>query len=56
MVEVIARPATPGQNGLRLRFQPDLLLEGYRPKKILRIFGADWHIDDLAREERAYDG
>ncbi|HEY4258928.1 MAG TPA: hypothetical protein VGM98_02160, partial [Schlesneria sp.] len=56
IVEVIDGPATPGQSGLRLRFQPDILLEGYRPKKILRIFGAGWHIDDLPREERAYDG
>jgi hypothetical protein len=47
---------TAGQSGLRLRFQPDILLEGYRPKKILRIFGAGRHIDDLPREERAYDG
>lgn len=56
IVEVLDGPASPGQSGLRLRFQPDILLEGYRPGKILRLFGAGWRIDDLPREERAYDG
>jgi hypothetical protein len=56
IVEVIEGSAGPGHSGLRLRFQPDILLEGYRPKRIVRIFGAGWRIDDLPREERAYDG
>lgn len=56
IIEVLEMPAGPGQSGVRLRFQPDILLEGYRPQRILRLFGAGWRVDDLPREERAYDG
>jgi hypothetical protein len=56
ILEVFEASPSPGQSGIRLRFQPDILLEGYRPKRILRLFGAGWRIDDLPREERAYDG
>jgi hypothetical protein len=56
ITEVMQGPVGPGQSGLRLRFQPGSLLEGFRPKRIIRIFGAGWRLDDLPREERAYDG
>lgn len=56
VIEFVEGPPTPGQSGVRIRFQPDILLEGYRPGKILRLFGGGWRIDDLPREERAYDG
>jgi hypothetical protein len=56
IVEVLQGPQGPGRSGVRIRFQPDILLEGYRPGLYLRLFGPGWHIDDLPREERAYDG
>ena len=56
IVEVLEGPPAPGQSGLRLRFQGDILIEGFRPGKIVRIFGPGWRVDDLPREERAYDG
>jgi hypothetical protein len=56
IVEVLDGAPAPGQSGLRLRFQPNNFLEGHRPRRILRIFGPGWRIDDLPREERAYDG
>jgi hypothetical protein len=57
IVEVLEGPSAPGQSGLRLRFKPNNFLEGHRPRRILRIFfGAGSRIDDLPREERAYDG
>jgi hypothetical protein len=56
IVEVLEATPGPGQSGLRLRIKPDILLEGFRPKKIVRIFGGAWRVDDLPREERAYDG
>ncbi len=56
IIEVLEGSPNPGQSGVRLRFKPDILLEGYRPRRILRLFGAGWRVDDLPREERAYDG
>ena len=56
IVEVLEGPPSPGQSGLRLRFTPEILLEGFRPGKIFSHFGPGWSVDDLPREERAYDG
>jgi len=56
IVEMFEVPAVPGDSGIRIRFQPGELLEGHRPKLYLRIFSGGWPVDDLPREERAYDG
>ena len=56
IVEVQESEPTPGNSGLRVRIQPSLLLEGFRPKRYVRVFGNGWPIDDLPREERMYDG
>ena len=56
IVEIEQVPVGPGNSGMRIRFKPSELLEGDRPKRILRIFSGGWPIDDLPREERAYDG
>jgi hypothetical protein len=47
-------PAAPGSSGVRIRFKPQLLLEGFRPKRIVRLFAGGWKVDDLPREERLY--
>lgn len=49
-------PAGIGDTGLRLSFRPSELLEGFRPGRVIRLFGSGWHVDDLPREESAYDG
>jgi hypothetical protein len=54
LLEVIKAPAGPGNSGVRLRFKPALLLEGFRPKRIIRVFPSKWKVDDLPREERMY--
>ena len=56
IVEMFDVPAVPGDSGIRIRFQPSELLEGHRPKLLLRVFSGGWSVDDLPREERAYDG
>lgn len=56
IVEVQETSPEPGSSGIRLKFKPNELLEGYRPQRILRLFGNGWHVDDLPREEQAYDG
>jgi hypothetical protein len=47
-------PPAPGSSGVQITFQPHPLLEGYRPKRYLRLFCGPWRIDDLPREERLY--
>lgn len=46
--------AAPGNSGIRIRFKPSMLLEGYRPGRVVRLFAGEWKVDDLPREERLY--
>lgn len=54
VLEVQTVPTGPGNSGVRLKFKPDVLLEGFRPKRIVRLFSSKWKVDDLPREERLY--
>jgi hypothetical protein len=47
-------PAGPGNSGVRIKFKVSNLLEGDRPKRILRIFATKWKPDDIPKEERFY--
>lgn len=49
-----ASPLLAGQSGFRVTFKPSLLLEGFRPKRVVRIWPSAWKVDDLPREERLY--
>jgi hypothetical protein len=54
ILDVKTAPPAPGSSGVQIVFQPNPLLEGYRPKRYLRVFAGGWRIDDLPREERLY--
>ena len=54
VLEIKTVPAVPGSSGVQVVFKPNPLLEGYRPKRYLRVFYGPWRIDDLPREERLY--
>jgi hypothetical protein len=55
IMEVKTLPAPPpGSSGVRIQFKSSILLEGHRPKKILRIFAPKWKADDIPKEERIY--
>ena len=54
VLEIKALPPVPGSSGTQITFKPNPLLEGYRPKRFLRVFSGPWRIDDLPREERLY--
>lgn len=41
----------PGCSGIQVRVQPSLLLEGYRPGRIVRIFPSGWPVVTLPEEE-----
>lgn len=44
-------PLEPGSAGVRIQVKCGLMLEGYRPKRIVRFFPATWKVDALPREE-----
>jgi hypothetical protein len=54
ITEIKSVPPVPGHSGLRITFQPNPLLEGYRPQRFLRLFAGGWRVDELPREERLY--
>jgi hypothetical protein len=54
VLEVKSVPPLPGSSGVQVTFKPNPLLEGYRPKRYLRLFAGPWRVDDLPREERLY--
>jgi hypothetical protein len=54
VLEVKSIPPLPGSSGVQVTFKPNPLLEGYRPKRFLRLFPGGWRVDDLPREERLY--
>ncbi|HYE18219.1 MAG TPA: hypothetical protein VEA69_07230 [Tepidisphaeraceae bacterium] len=47
-------PVQPGSSGVRVTFKAGMLLEGVRPKRILRLWAGKWKVDDLPLEERLY--
>jgi hypothetical protein len=54
VLEVKSVPPIPGSSGVQVTFKPNPMLEGYRPKRFLRVFPGGWRVDDLPREERLY--
>jgi hypothetical protein len=44
-------PLEPGSGGVRIQVKCGMMLEGYRPKRIVRFFPATWKVDALPREE-----
>ena len=44
-------PVEPGSGGVRIKVKCGLMLEGYRPKRVVRFFPATWKVDALPREE-----
>jgi hypothetical protein len=54
MLEALDVPAPPGSSGLQVKFKPELLLEGFRPKRFIRLFPGPARVDDIPREERLY--
>ncbi len=42
ILSVVKFPPKPGEAGVRIQIQCDILLEGFRPKRIVRFFPAAW--------------
>lgn len=47
-------PIQPGSSGIQIQVQPGLLLEGYRPKRIVRVYPSGWPVIALPREEQFF--
>jgi hypothetical protein len=47
-------PIVPGCSGWQIVCQPDLMLEGFRTKRIVRLYAGSWGVTDLPREEKLF--
>ena len=45
-------PLEPGSGGVQIRVKCGLLLEGYRPRRIVRFYPATWKVNSLPLEEQ----
>jgi len=47
--------APPGSSGIQIRFETDLIIEGIRPRRIVRVRPTSWPLVNLSREEYLRD-
>lgn len=52
ILEIKKIPVEPGCGGVQIRVKCDMLLEGYRPRRIVRFYPATWKVVALPREEQ----
>jgi hypothetical protein len=44
----------PGSAGIQIRVKVDMMLEGYRPRRVVRFYPATWKVMALPREEQFF--
>jgi hypothetical protein len=47
-------PVEPGSSGIQIQLRMGLMLEGYRPKRIVRFYPPTWKVNALPREEEFF--
>ena len=47
-------PAEPGSSGVQIKVKCDMMLEGFRPRRIVRFYPASWKVTALPREEQFF--
>lgn len=52
--EIKKVPIEPGSSGVQIRIKMDLMLEGYRPKRIVRFYPGTWKVIALPKEEEFF--
>jgi len=52
IIEFAKVPAAPGCSGVQIKVKCGMLLEGYRPKRVVRFYPATWKVEALPQEER----
>ncbi len=58
IIDVIKAPGEPplGSSGIQIRFETDLIIEGIRVGRTVRVRPGDWPVVNLPREEYLSDG
>lgn len=54
ILEVKKIPVEPGSSGVQMKLKMDMMLEGYRPKRIVRCYPETWKVNALPREEQFF--
>ena len=54
IIEVKRIPTEPGSGGVQIKVKCDLLLEGYRPRRVVRFYPATWKVIALPHEEQFF--
>ncbi len=54
VLEVKKIPVEPGSSGIQLKLKMDLMLEGYRPKRVVRFYPPTWKVIALPKEEEYF--
>jgi hypothetical protein len=54
ILEVKKIPAEPGSSGVQMKLKMDMMLEGYRPKRIVRFYPPTWQVIALPKEEEFF--
>lgn len=52
IIEFAKVPVVPGCSGVQIKVKCGMLLEGYRPKRVVRFYPATWKVEALPQEER----
>lgn len=47
-------PIEPGSSGVQIKVKVDMMLEGFRPRRIVRFYPATWKVTALPREEQFF--
>jgi len=58
ILDVIHAPGDPpmGSSGIQIKFETDLIIEGIRPGRVVRVRPNNWPLVELPREEYLEDG
>lgn len=54
VVDIKRVPAEPGSSGFQIKVKCDLLLEGFRPRRVVRFYPATWKVIALPLEEQFF--
>ncbi|WP_395747823.1 hypothetical protein [Prosthecobacter sp.] len=54
VLEVNKIAAEPGSSGVQMKVKMDMMLEGYRPKRIVRFYPETWKVIALPKEEEYF--
>ena len=54
VLEVNKVPVEPGGSGVQMKIKMDMMLEGYRPKRIVRFYPETWKVIAIPKEEEYF--